>query len=89
MNTTHATRSAIRRHRRIVIALGAAAVIATAGGIATAAGGSDAPSPIPAAVQTSPAPTCLELAQMGAPGNAQLSAAALESWKQLWTDAHC
>ena len=89
--TSHLDRDAVghtvRRRRIALIAVGAAAFVASAGGIALARGGDD-----PASV---PAPgahtelTCVELAQAGPAANNEMSPAALAAWRQQWTNAHC
>ena len=96
MNTNPTTQSEqqstggpARRHRLVLIALGAGVVIASAGGIAVARGGDADQAIVPAARQTAPDLTCVQLAQMGPGGNVTFSDAALASWRQMWIDAHC
>ena len=78
----------VRKRHIALIVLGAAAVVASAGGIAVARGGGDAPESVPAVHATSQL-TCVQLAQMGPAGNNSMSEAALAGWRQLWSDARC
>jgi hypothetical protein len=78
-----------RRHRLTLIVLGAAVVVASAGGIALARSGDAGPATVPAVRHSAPEFSCVQLAQMGPGGNVTMSDAALASWRQMWTDAHC
>jgi len=77
----------VRRRRIALIAVGATAFVASAGGIALARGGDD-PASVPApGVHTQL--TCVQLAQTGPAANNDMSAAALAAWRQMWTEARC
>ena len=80
-------RRPLRRRHVALIAVGAAAVVASAGGIAFARGGED-PASVPAPTERTEL-SCVGLAQMGPAANNAMSDAALAAWRQLWTDAHC
>lgn len=89
--TTHAGEDTARRPARrrhvALIAVGAAALVASAGGIAFARGGDDPASDLTPSVRTQL--TCAQLAQLGPAANNAMSDAALASWRQQWTEARC